>query len=67
MVGELIDLISGIAMGEPGDKAKDCQSALKIDPRSASNRDPSASLVQACPGSEQEGPARSGVTATSPT
>ena len=23
MVGELIDLISGIAMGEPGDKAKD--------------------------------------------
>jgi hypothetical protein len=23
MLGELIDLISGIAMGEPGDKAKD--------------------------------------------
>src|SRR5712672_1327358 len=34
-----------------------CQSALNFDPRSASNRDPSWVLVQACPGSEREGPA----------
>jgi hypothetical protein len=36
-------------------------------PRIASNRDPSPALVRACPGSEQEGPAPSGVTAKSPT
>src|SRR5947209_11545791 len=42
-----------------------CQSALKFDPGSASNRDPSPALGQGCPGSEQEGPARSGATATS--
>ena len=30
----------------------DCQSALKFDPLSASNRDPSLALGQACPGSE---------------
>jgi hypothetical protein len=47
--------------------AERCQSALKFDPRSASNGDPSRALVQACPGSEREGAARSGVTATSPT
>ena len=35
-----------------------CQSAPKFDPQSASNRDPSAAPVQACPGSEREGPAR---------
>jgi hypothetical protein len=35
-----------------------CQSAGNFDPRSASNRDPFSALVQACPGSEQEGPAR---------
>src|SRR2546428_13674807 len=44
----------------------DCQSALKFAPGSASNRDPSWALGQGCPGSEQEGPARSGATATSP-
>jgi hypothetical protein len=44
-----------------------CQIACNCDPLFASNRDPSPALVQACPGSEQEGPARSGVTATSPT
>jgi hypothetical protein len=44
-----------------------CQSALKFDPGSASNREPSRGLGQVCPGSEQEGPARSGVSATSPT
>ncbi len=35
-----------------------CQSARKKDPGSACKRDPSAALGQACPGSEQEGPAR---------
>ena len=45
----------------------ECQTARNRDPGSASNRDPSRGLSQACPGSEQEGPARSGVTATSPT
>jgi hypothetical protein len=29
-----------------------CQSALKFNPLSASNRDPSLALGQACPGSE---------------
>ena len=43
-----------------------CQSALKFDPRSASNLDPYSALGQGCPGSEQEGPARSGATAASP-
>src|SRR6516164_7483452 len=37
-----------------------CQTALNWDPGSASNRDPSPALEQACPGSEREGPARSG-------
>ena len=44
-----------------------CQTARKRDPGSACKRDPSVSDLWACPGSEQEGPARSGVTATSPT
>jgi len=30
----------------------ECQSALKFNPLSASNRDPSLALGQACPGSE---------------
>jgi hypothetical protein len=42
-----------------------CQSALKFDPGSASNLDPCSALGQVCPGSEQEGPARSGATAAS--
>ena len=45
----------------------ECQTACNRDPGSASNKDPSGIWVQGCPGSEQEGPARSGVTATSPT
>src|SRR5271170_795587 len=36
-----------------------CQIASNCDPLFASNRAPSPALVQACPGSEQEGPARS--------
>ena len=36
----------------------DCQTAPNRDPGSACKRDPSSALVQACPGSEQEGPAR---------
>src|SRR5271155_3996387 len=44
-----------------------CQIASNCDPLFASNRAPSPALAQACPGSEQEGPARSGVTAPSPT
>jgi hypothetical protein len=43
-----------------------CQTASNRDPGSASSRDPSPVLVQACPGSEREGPARSGATGTSP-
>ena len=43
-----------------------CQTGLNRDPGSASNRNPFPALGQACPGSEQEGPARSGATATSP-
>jgi transposase InsO family protein len=35
-----------------------CQTACNRDPGSAWKRDPSSALVQACPGSEQEGPAR---------
>ena len=35
-----------------------CQTATNRDPGSASKRDPSPALGQACPGSEQEGPAR---------
>src|SRR3982750_3311777 len=35
-----------------------CQSACKKGPGSACKKDPSAALGQACPGSEQEGPAR---------
>jgi hypothetical protein len=46
--------------------ADTCQSALKFDPGSASNLDPLSALGQGCPGSEQEGPARSGATAASP-
>ena len=46
--------------------AAECQTARNRDPASASNRDPFPALVQACPGSEQEGPARSAATATSP-
>jgi RNA polymerase sigma-70 factor (ECF subfamily) len=42
-----------------------CQSALKFDPGSASNLDPCSALGQVCPGSQQEGPARSGATAGS--
>ena len=33
-------------------RSPDCQSALKFNPLSASNRDPSLALGQACPGSE---------------
>jgi hypothetical protein len=44
-----------------------CQTASKRAPGSASNRDPLWALGQACPGSEREGPARSGVITTSPT
>ena len=43
-----------------------CQTASNRDPGSACKKDPSPALGQACPGSEQEGPARSGATATSP-
>src|ERR1700759_1828947 len=39
-------------------KAPTCQSARKKAPGSACKKDPSAALGQACPGSEQEGPAR---------
>src|SRR6478609_2778170 len=35
-----------------------CQTASNRDPGSAWKRDPSRALGQACPGSEQEGPAR---------
>jgi hypothetical protein len=35
-----------------------CQTARNRDPGSAWKRDPSRALGQACPGSEQEGPAR---------
>src|SRR6266446_1615532 len=54
--------------GQPANASRraGCQSALKFDPGSAPNRDPSPALGQGCPGSEQEGPARSGATATSP-
>src|SRR4051794_20240825 len=38
--------------------ASACQTARNRDPGSASKRDPSPALGQACPGSEQEGPAR---------
>ena len=47
------------------DMDPDCQTALKRDPGSASNRDPSRALEQACPGSQREDAARSGATATS--
>jgi hypothetical protein len=47
------------------DCADDCQTALNWDPGSASNRNPSPALEKACPGSEREGPARSGATAKS--
>jgi hypothetical protein len=40
-----------------------CQTALNRAPVSASNRDPCSALGQARPGSEWEGPARSGATA----
>jgi type I restriction enzyme M protein len=33
MLGELIDLVSGIAMGEPGDKARDMRPRVRIFPR----------------------------------
>jgi hypothetical protein len=36
----------------------ECQTASNRDPGSAWKRDPSLALGQACPGSEQEGPAR---------
>src|SRR5947209_8916616 len=36
----------------------ECQTASNRDPGSALKRDPSPALGQACPGSEQEGPAR---------
>ena len=36
----------------------ECQTACNRDPGSACKRDPSLALVQACPCSEQEGPAR---------
>src|ERR1700759_4955122 len=39
-------------------KAPTCQSARKKAPGSACKKDPSAALGQACPSSEQEGPAR---------
>jgi hypothetical protein len=42
-----------------------CQTALNWDPGSASNRNPSRALEQACPGSQREDAARSGATATS--
>jgi len=42
---------SGARADRPG-----CQTALNWDPGSASNRDPSPALEQACPGSEREGP-----------
>jgi hypothetical protein len=42
--------------GEP--KRFECQTASNRDPGSAWKRDPSPALGQACPGSEQEGPAR---------
>ena len=42
-----------------------CQTASNRDPGSACKRDPSPALGQACPGSEQEGPARGAVRATS--
>src|SRR5205085_10563767 len=35
-----------------------CQTACNRDPGSAWNRNPSQTTGQACPGSEQEGPAR---------
>jgi len=36
----------------------ECQTARNRDPGSAWKRDPSLASGQACPGSEQEGPAR---------
>src|ERR1700719_2129407 len=46
---------SGCPLAALGDE---CQTARNRDPGSASKRDPSPALGQACPGSEQEGPAR---------
>jgi hypothetical protein len=48
---EVIDLKRLLARDE-------CQTARNRDPGSASKRAPFLALVQACPGSEQEGPAR---------
>ena len=39
-------------LGQQAFWARQCQSALKFNPLSASNRDPSLALGQACPGSE---------------
>ena len=52
----LIDFRHGIAHEDHlvivFDATSNCQSALKFNPLSASNRDPSLALGQACPGSE---------------
>src|SRR6201998_1331821 len=45
-------------VAEPGRASRKCQSARKKAPGSACKKDPSSALGQACPGSEQEGPAR---------
>jgi hypothetical protein len=44
--------------GHPRSKSQACQTASNLDPGSARKRDPSPTSGQACPGSEQEGPAR---------
>ena len=50
-------IVAEIANGTPW-MLLPCQTARNRDPGSASKRDPSPALGQACPGSEQEGPAR---------
>src|SRR6202040_100374 len=47
-----------LARGTSMVEAAVCQTARNRDPGSASKRDPSPALGQACPGSEREGPAR---------
>jgi len=51
------DFLSG-ALSKTGLLSAKCQTARKRDPRSACKKDPLIMAVGACPGSEQEGPAR---------
>ena len=46
------EIVSALSNGDATFTYSTCQSALKFNPLSASNRDPSLALGQACPGSE---------------